>query len=392
MLYQWDVKKWLSLPFYKVKTDVFITAEKHKIIVLPNKTISFEAGVNSFDIHVQYLSPDNMPRYTRAAFIKVGDTVLLPEPSLQSIYNIKNTASGNYSFVLDVFEMDGSTSRYTYKIIIKKFLWQQWWFWALLSALFFGVIAYLVNQKRKRELAEQQALTKEAELSAYRSEQEKKIVGLKLQTLSSQFRPHFILNALNTIGAQMEDRPSAESVLSRLGESVNLIFNHTQHQRITHQFEYEWKLVTNVIHIHQLMYLKNLEVKWPDEKVLEIMKDVPVPMGLLQIPVENALLHGLSNREQGPWQLTISIEAGAEDYTVLITDNGVGRKQSALLSNFTKHGTGSKNLAEILSMVNFDNQRLITLTYEDDIFETNGSFYGTRVVICIPKKFKYGYT
>jgi hypothetical protein len=81
-----------------------------------------------------------------------------------------------------------------------------------------------------------------------------------------------------------------------------------------------------------------------------------------------------------------------DDYTVLITDNGVGRKKSALLSNFTKHGTGSKNLAEILSMVNFDNQRQITLTYEDDIFEMNGSVYGTRVVICIPKIFNYGYT
>jgi hypothetical protein len=30
------------------------------------------------------------------------------------------------------------------------------------------------------------------------------------------------------------------------------------------------------------MYLKNMEVKLPDEKLLEIMKDVPVPMGLLQ--------------------------------------------------------------------------------------------------------------
>ena len=389
MLYQWNMKKWLNLPVYKVATSVFVTAEKHKTIALPNKSISFAAGVNSFDIHVQYLSPDNMPRYTRAALIKEGDAVLLPEPSLQHIYNIKNIRSGQYSFVLDVFEMDGTTSSYVYKIIVQKFFWQQWWFWALLSSAFIGIITFFINQEKHRQLAEQKAKTIAAELLSFKNEQEKKLANMQVVSLSSQFRPHFILNALNTIGAQMDDKPEAEIVLSRLGESINLIFSHAQQQKIAHSFIDEWTLVKNIIHIHQLMYLKQLEVNTPAETFSQELSQVNVPLGLLQIPVENALLHGLSNKEKGPWQLTITVNKIKDTVIVSITDNGVGRAKAATLSNYRKHGAGTKNLAGILDIVNANNPDKITIQYEDDVITTGDETYGTTVIISIPIHFNY---
>ncbi|MBK7090105.1 MAG: hypothetical protein IPH56_14730 [Chitinophagaceae bacterium] len=71
---------------------------------------------------------------------------------------------------------------------------------------------------------------------------------------------------------------------------------------------------------------KKLETHFPADEIIERLKNIQVPMGILQIPVENALLHGLSNREEGPWKLTIAI-AEIENYiNVTITDNGVGRK------------------------------------------------------------------
>jgi hypothetical protein len=389
MLYQWDVKQWLALPTYKVITDVFIKSNNSETSLLPGKTISFEAGFNSFDIIVHYLSPDNMPRYTSAALLREGDSILLPEPSLQHTYNIKNIGNGQYKFILEVFETDGTTSRFVYNIYIRKFLWQQWWFWAALSTLLIGAVAFFINQKRKRQLAEQKVKTKEAELLSFKSEQEKKLANLQLVTLSSQFRPHFILNALNTIGAQMDDKPEAESVLSRLGESVNLIFNHAQQQKILHPFENEWRLVTNVIHIHQLMYLKKLETNLPDIATIEHIKNLNVPLGILQIPVENALLHGLSNKESGPWNLSIAISEIESFLIITITDNGIGRKKSATLSNFTKHGTGTKNLNEIINIINAANADKISITYEDDIYTLNEETSGTSVIIKIPKQLTY---
>ncbi len=389
MLYQWDLKKWLTLPVYKVKTSVFITANGKNTPLSAENTNSFNPGFSSFDIHTRYLSPDNMPRYTRFTLVKNGDSIVYAEPGLQNIYPVKNISSGHYQFILEIFEMDGSITRYTYPIKIRKYLWQQWWFWITLSTLLISLAAYFLNQKRKRQLAEQKVKTKEAELLTLKSEQERKIAILKLASLSSQFRPHFILNALNTIGAQMDDKPEAETVLSRLGESVNIIFNHAKQQHILHSFTNEWKLVKNVIDIHRLMYLKALNFTLPDEETIRVFQDIRVPMGILQIPVENALLHGLSNKETGPWNLSVHLLKTDHYVIVNINDNGVGRKRSARLSNFTKHGTGTKNLTEIINIINEANVYKITISYQDGLITTGEEVSGTTVIIEIPVNLKY---
>ncbi len=242
-----------------------------------------------------------------------------------------------------------------------------------------------------KQLAEQTALAREAQLQAYKSEQEKKLARFQLITLSNQFRPHFILNTLNIIGARMDHNPETEAVLSRLGEGVSLIFSHSTEQKILHPFRNEWKLVSNIIHIHRLMYLKNLECFLPEENLLAKFDQVPVPMGILQIPVENALLHGLSNREEAPWQLSIEINETADALLITITDNGVGRVMAARLSNFIKHGTGTKNLNEMIDIINANNQHKTTLTYTDGIFESGGIQYGTRLHIHLPKQLTYEY-
>lgn len=383
MLYQWDIRHWLSLPAFKVKTTVIVSGKNTTDTLTQKDRLSFEPGFTSFDITVQYLSPDNMPRYTNAVLLKEGDPLVLPVPALQNNYTVKNLAAGSYYFILNVFEMDGAVSRYVYPVLLKKFLWQHWWFWALLSAVLTTLLVYLYHLRRKSQLAEEKAKTKEAELLVFKTEQEKKLASLQLVTLSSQFRPHFILNALNTIGAEMDQHPGAESVLSRLGESINLIFTHAQQQQILHPFENEWTLVINVIHIHRLMYLKQLQTNLPDAATIERFKNSNLPLGILQIPVENALLHGLSNKETGPWILSISVTEKDDFLSVTITDNGVGRQKSATLSNSTKHGTGTKNLQEIITIINATNRLQISIRYIDN---TDGQNGGTAVVIEIPKQ------
>ena len=389
MLYQWDVKKWLKAPVFLVKPTAIIVAKEKEFVLTNMQPMRFEAGFNSFEIQFHYLSPDNLPRYISAVLVMDGEKGVMPEPDLQSSFIYKNLASGNYFFMVDVFETDGSITHYSYPLVLKKFLWQQWWFWAGISFTSLSFLSYLIYTKRKKEIAEQFVKLKEAELHTYKSEQEKKLAKLQLVTLSSQFRPHFILNALNAIGAEMDDKPTAESVLSRLGESVNLIFNHAQQQKVLHPFANEWELVKNVIHIHRMMYLKEVITNLPSDETVASIQHLQLPLGLLQIPVENALLHGLSNRLQSPWLLTISIQENEKNVIISITDNGVGRRKSATLSNFTKHGTGTKNLHDIIQIINDANTQKISISYKDDIFEMNGEGYGTTVLIDIPKQLLY---
>jgi len=391
MLYQWDFNRWLQQPVYKATISLLMTSHKREQLLQEGTTISLPPGFSSFDLSLRYISPDNMPRYLRAGLLKEGTSDSLPAPSLQSEYSFKNLGSGRYRFMVEIFETDGSTSRYVYSLYIRKFIWQEWWFWALSSAVVAGIIFFFADLRRKRQLAEQNVRIKEAELLSFKNEQEKKLASLQLVTLSNQFRPHFILNALNTIGAKMDNHPELETVLSRLGESVTIIFNHAQQQKMLHPFADEWKLVTNVIHIHRLMYLKQLETVLPDEAILQSLATIPIPLGLLQIPVENALLHGLSNRETGPWQLTIEVHSDSTQVLLSITDNGVGRKKSATLSNFTRHGTGIRTMDEVIQIINTINTSKITIEYRDDVFHHGTESFGTTVIITLPKNIRHDF-
>lgn len=389
MLYQWNIKQWLLLPAFIVKPVIVLQTKKENITLDEKKQLQVEPTDNSLKLSVWFQSPDNMPRYMSVAFIKKGDSLLFDAPSLETRYSYNNLAPGNYELAIQICQSDGSVTIHKYFITIKKFLWQQWWFWLLLSIIFISAVAFFISQRKKRQLAEQRAKTTAAELLSFKNQQEKKLANMQVVTLSNQFRPHFILNALNTIGAQMDDKPETETVLSRLGESINLIFSHAQQQQIAHSFTDEWSLVKNIIHIHQLMYLKQLQAILPGENILQQFAAVKLPLGLIQIPVENALLHGLSNKEKGPWQLNIDVTKGDNNLIITITDNGVGRKKAATLSNYRKHGTGTKNIAGILDIVNANNTDKITIAYKDDVLTTANEMHGTIVIISIPIHFNY---
>ncbi|MBK7090103.1 MAG: hypothetical protein IPH56_14720 [Chitinophagaceae bacterium] len=58
-------KKWLSLPVYKVAVTVLVESGNNQTVLQPGKNNEFKPGNNSFDILVRYLSPDNMPRYSK---------------------------------------------------------------------------------------------------------------------------------------------------------------------------------------------------------------------------------------------------------------------------------------------------------------------------------------
>lgn len=370
MLYQWDTKTWLSLPKYKVQMAAFLHHDSTRIEMNAGRRLKLPPQIHGFDIVFEYLSPDCLPRYTRTALALRGDSVIFTEPGMRSRFSYQNLSSGIYTFYIEVFEQDGTRSTYRYTFIITKYIWQHWWFWTLASLLFIMPFVLWLNTHRKKAL------------------QEKEIASLNVITMSSQFRPHFILNTLNTIGADLKDKPGAESIISRLGESVNLIFNYAQQKKVSHTLQDEWMLINNVIEIHQIIYLPQLEVKYVGKELLETYKGTNLPLGILEINVENALLHGLRNKQLPPYNLKIAIHEDTNNLYFTIEDNGIGLQQSMAISSHNKHGTGTQNLHNIIGILNRFNKNKIEMNYIDELQSKGG---GTVVKIKIPKIYHYEY-
>lgn len=374
MLYQWDIKTWLQIPPHKVSLSAFIQKDSTRIELNPTQPIQLKPNETSFDIVFEYLSPDGLPHYTRTALVKLGDSIVFNVPNLQSKFSYKNLSNGDYTFYIEIFEQDGSTTQYLYQFTINKFLWQQWWIWMLTSFLFVTPLMLWLNSLRKEAI------------------QQKIISQLNIVTLSSQFRPHFILNALNTIGADLMNKPAAETVISRLGESINLIFNQAQQKSITHSLKTEWVLVENVITIHRIMYIPELQVQEPNSEWLHKNFDLLIPVGIIEIMVENALLHGLRNKKHPPYILKIEATDDETNNYFTIIDNGIGRAKAMQISSYKKHGTGTKNLNDIINILNkFNkNKNKIEIKYTDNVF-SDEECSGTAITIIIPKNYFYEY-
>lgn len=370
MLYRWDINTWLHLPVYKVKVTAFLQHDSSTIEMDTRRQLRLPSFIHGFDLFFEYLSPDGLPRYTRTALVQNGDSVIFTKPGMKSRFTFRNLGSGSYTFYLEVFEQDGHTSRYRYAFVINKYLWQHGWFWA--AAVLFFLLPFVLwfNARRRQAL------------------QEKEISHMNLITLSNQFRPHFILNALNAIGADLKNNPGAESIISRLGESINLIFTHVQHKKVSHSLQDEWLLTDNVIRILGIMYLPELKVSITGQELLSKLMDMELPLGILEIHVENALLHGLRNKKSPPYDLLLDIKEDGKNVYFTIKDNGIGREAAGTIGSPKRNGVGTKNLNSIIRILNKYNKNKIEVSYTD-LPRTGNS--GTIVTIKIPKEYYFKY-
>ncbi|MEM7415627.1 MAG: histidine kinase [Gemmatimonadota bacterium] len=112
----------------------------------------------------------------------------------------------------------------------------------------------------------------------------------KLEALRAQLRPHFLFNALNSVGALVRrgDRDEALEALDRLGQLLRAGFDPNEPVMTTLQTELD--RIEHYLDLERVRFQDRLRVSWAvDRSLLE----VPVPALVLQPLVENAVKHGL---------------------------------------------------------------------------------------------------
>lgn len=368
MLYQWNIKDWLKLPTFNVIPKIAFKKDSTEVYVEKDKSISFKPRENTLDFDIRYQTIDNMPRYISVCLVKEDENPVFAVPNLETHFKFANLRSGKYIFYVRVCQQNGSFNIYQYKIKIENFFWQNWWFWLIILLFVFSVIYYYFDIRRKIE------------------QQQKEIAQLNLVSLGKQFRPHFMLNALNSLGSDMRDKPHAERIISRIGENINIMHKFAKDSHIDIDFEHEWKLTLNTIDIQKEIFIKDLKTSIFNREI--IPNDYRLPMGIIQVNVENALLHGIRHRKAPPYDLEIRFSEDSDYFIVEITDNGVGMEKSQTFYDFNKNGTGISNLKSVLEIINNNIPGTLSVKMENaSVTETENP--GTTVTIMMKKNISY---
>ncbi|HYE72202.1 MAG TPA: histidine kinase [Blastocatellia bacterium] len=158
---------------------------------------------------------------------------------------------------------------------------------------------------------------RERELQALNLETQ--LVQAQLDALRMQLHPHFLFNTLNSISVLMHrDIDAAERMLLQLSSLLRATLAGSG----THEIELrqELEILERYLEIEQIRFQDRLTVKMHiDPAALDAL----VPQFFFQPLVENAIRHGIANRESGG---TIDIYAQRKDSEVYleVRDNGPG--------------------------------------------------------------------
>ena len=143
----------------------------------------------------------------------------------------------------------------------------------------------------------------------------------RLQALRAQLNPHFLFNALHSVGALVREDPArAEEAVERLGDMLRYAIGDGADEEVL--LSEEWAFTESYLALERLRYGKRLRI----EKHLspEALSCV-VPAFVLQPLVENAVRHGIARRIGGG-SLVVDARVTGEDLALEVRDDGAGRE------------------------------------------------------------------
>lgn len=202
----------------------------------------------------------------------------------------------------------------------------------VVSLVYIGMasfIAYLQRQAVRERLRAHEE--REAALEA------------RLAVLQAQMQPHFLFNSLNVCaGLVHEDPDAAEATLDRLAGFLRYALESTERRLVT--LGEELDAVRAYLEVQRARFGDRLRYEVEAD---EAARGWRVPPMLLQPLVENALLHGLREREDGG---LVRVRARIDEAGLLaidVEDDGVGPARSTHRGT----GTGERNVRERLALV-----------------------------------------
>lgn len=167
---------------------------------------------------------------------------------------------------------------------------------------------------------------------------EQKGIELQIKSLQLQLSPHFIFNTLQSIQGFIfqQDALTTSDYLAKFASLMRSVLNASKRDKIS--IEEELAILTTYMELEQkrfedkfLFQIKTEGIATPQETYL--------PSLLVQPFIENAIIHGLSELDNGLLQIVFR-KFGPVLY-IHVVDNGIGREASRSKSSEKKKGTST---------------------------------------------------
>ena len=184
--------------------------------------------------------------------------------------------------------------------------------WALSDGMLYWmvlVVTYAVDHYRR---------FRERELTA--AQLETQLAQADLQALKMQLQPHFLYNALHTIGSLVRtgDRENAVRVVAGLGGLLRLVLDHAAQQEVP--LKQELDFIRSYLEIEQIRFRDRLQVTIQAEP--DVL-DAKVPHLILQPLVENAIRHGIAPHLFAS-KVTVAARRTNSRLELVVRDDGPG--------------------------------------------------------------------
>ncbi|MEM6772777.1 MAG: histidine kinase, partial [Bacteroidota bacterium] len=253
-----------------------------------------------------------------------------------------------------------------FEVTIESPLYRKPWFLGLVallgSALLVGGFYAFYRRIQRREAALRRKL-----------EARNQVLELEQKALRLQMNPHFIFNALNSIRGLVDGKHDAEArqQISRFATLMRGILNNSRQDSIS--LADEIKVLDAYLKMEQFCqpFTFTYALQVPEEIDPE---EISLPPMLLQPFAENAVLHGLSGKDEaGHIEVTFTLRG--RRMLCLVEDNGIGRQAAAARQR--SRAPGHKSVA-----LDVTRARLQAMKGRLTIADREGG--GTRVEVLVP--------
>lgn len=288
-----------------------------------------------------------------------------------------NLAPGSYEFIAMARNNNGDWSQQNVRIpfTIHPHFSETWWFFIVITLLTFSIVGWLIYL-----------------YIAYIKERiniEKMHIESEQKALRSQMNPHFIFNALNSVlyFIRKNNREAASNYLNDFSTLIRTILRHSKEEFVPLQDELEniqiymdleEQRLTNPYNSHDF----SIQI----EQGFSVL-DWQIPPMLIQPLIENAIRHGLENKE-GERILEVTIDGVAAQHLVIsVTDNGIGREAAQVIkkrrqSSKKHNSTGLENITNRLTTLSYLYKEHFSIATEDLFHHQKAC--GTRYSLHIP--------